>query len=173
MEAKQKNIIWEWIEILGIAIILTLVIRTFLIQPFYIPSGSMEPTLMVGDKILVNKLNNYFKNPERGEVIVFRYPLDTSQDFIKRVIGLPGETVEILDSKVYINGDPLIENYLPSDLVYPDFQKILVPENSYFMMGDNRNNSQDSRVWGFLARDLIKGRAIATFWPLSRIGAVR
>ena len=128
---------------------------------------------MVGDKIFVNKLGNFFKEPERGEVIVFRYPLDTSQDFIKRVIGLPGETIEIRDSVVYIDDVPLKENYLPPNLVYPDFQKVLIPDSCYFMMGDNRSNSQDSRVWGPLSRDLVKGKAVATFWPVSRIGAIR
>lgn len=173
MEEQKKAVIWEWIETIGIAIILALLIRAFLFQPFYIPSGSMEPTLTVGDKIIVNKLGNYFKDPERGQVIVFRYPLDTSQDFIKRVIGLPGETVEIRDQIVYIDGVPLKEDYLPSDLVYPDFQPLLIPDDSYFMLGDNRNKSQDSRAWGPLPRNLVVGKAIAIFWPMSRMGSIR
>lgn len=170
---KKKSVVWEWIETIGIALILALVIRTFLIQPFYIPSGSMEPTLGVGDKIIVNKLGSYFKRPERGQVIVFKYPLDPSQDFVKRVIGMPGETIEIKDSTVYINGSPLEEEYLPEDLVYGDFGPVTVPENAYFMLGDNRDNSQDSRVWGPLPEDLIIGRAIVIFWPLDRISVIR
>ncbi|NLC77370.1 MAG: signal peptidase I [Clostridia bacterium] len=170
---KKKSAIWEWIETIGIALILALVIRTFLIQPFYIPSGSMEPTLGIGDKIIVNKLGSYFKEPERGQVIVFKYPLDPSQDFVKRVIGMPGETIEIKDSTVYINGEPLEEEYLPEDLVYGDFGPVTVPENAYFMLGDNRNNSQDSRVWGPVPEDLIIGQAKIIFWPLDRISVIR
>lgn len=173
VEDKKKTPLWEWVEIIGVAIILVLVIRTFLFEPFYIPSGSMKPTLTIGDKIIVNKLGNYFSDPERGEVIVFRYPLDTSQDFIKRVVGLPGEIVEIRDQIVYINGEPIDEGYLPQDLVYPDFKPLLIPDNNYFMLGDNRDNSQDSRVWGPISRNLVKGRAVVIFWPLSRVGAIR
>lgn len=169
----KKSAIWEWVEAIGIAVILALLIRTFLIQPFYIPSGSMEPTLQVGDKIIVNKLGNRFKDPERGQVIVFRYPLDKSQDFIKRVVGMPGEVIELLDSQVFVNGELLEENYLPADQLYPDFGPITVPEESYFVLGDNRDNSQDSRAWGFLHRDLVVGRAVAIFWPLDRLGSIR
>lgn len=171
--AKQKSVIWEWVETIAIAVILALVIRTFLIQPFYIPSGSMEPTLAIGDKIIVNKLSSFFKDPERGEVIVFKYPVDTSQDFVKRVIALPGETIHIKDSKVYINGELLEEEYLPEGLTYGDFEPVTVPENAYFMLGDNRDNSQDSRVWGPVPRNLIIGEAIVVFWPIERISVIR
>lgn len=170
--ARQKSVIWDWIETIAIAVVLALVIRTFLIQPFYIPSGSMEPTLQVGDKIIVNKLTNRFKEPERGQIVVFKYPYDTSQDFVKRIIGLPGETIEIRDSQVYINGQPLEEDYLPEGLVYPDFAPVTIPEDSYFVLGDNRDNSQDSRMWGPLPRNLMIGNVLAIYWPLDRIGTV-
>lgn len=170
--AKRKSVIWDWIETIAVAVILAFVIRTFLIQPFYIPSGSMEPTLQVGDKIIVNKLTNRFKDPERGQIVVFKYPYDTSQDFVKRIIGLPGETIEIRDSQVYINGQPLEEDYLPEGLVYPDFAPVTVPEDSYFVLGDNRDNSQDSRMWGPLPRNLLIGHVLAIYWPLDRLGTV-
>ncbi|HHW08004.1 MAG TPA: signal peptidase I [Clostridia bacterium] len=170
---KQKSVFWDWIETIAIAVILALVIRTFLFQPFYIPSGSMEPTLQVGDKIIVNKLTSRFKDPERGQIVVFKFPYDPSQDFVKRIIGLPGETVEIRDSRVFINGQALAEDYLPEGLVYPDFPPVTVPANSYFVLGDNRNNSQDSRVWGPLPRDLLIGNVLAIYWPLERIGTVK
>lgn len=171
--AKQKSVIWEWVETIAIAIVLALVIRTFLIQPFYIPSGSMEPTLGIGDKIIVNKLGSFFKDPQRGQVIVFKYPVDPSQDFVKRVVGLPGETIEIKDSRVYIDGEVLEEEYLPEGLSYGDFGPVTVPEDAYFMLGDNRDNSQDSRVWGPLPRNLVTGKAILIFWPADRISVIR
>lgn len=170
---KQKSVFWDWVQIIIIAAILALVIRTFLFQPFYIPSGSMEPTLQVGDKIIVNKLTTRFKEPERGQIVVFKFPYDPSQDFVKRIIGLPGETVEIRDSQVYINGEPLEEEYLPEGLVYPDFPPVTVPEDSYFVLGDNRNNSQDSRTWGPLPREFVIGQVMVIYWPLDRIGIVK
>jgi len=171
---KQKSPILELVESVLVAVVLALIIRFFLFEPFYIPSGSMEPTLQVEDKIIVNKLVYRFKDPERGDIVVFQHPmLDPKLDYIKRVIGLPGETLEIKDSTVYINGEPLKEDYLPEDLRFMDFGPVTIPENSYFMMGDNRNNSQDSRVWGTLPREYIIGKAFLIFWPMGRIGLLK
>lgn len=170
---KKKSTIFELIESVLIAVVLALVIRFFLFEPFYIPSGSMEPTLQVEDKIIVNKIVYRFGEPERGDIIVFKYPLDPSRDYIKRVIGLPGETLEIKESTVYIDGQAITENYLPSDTKFMDFGPVSIPEDSYFMMGDNRNNSQDSRVWGTLPEDHIVGKAFLIFWPANRIGLLK
>ncbi len=172
--AKRKRTpIFELVESVAIAVVLALVIRIFLFEPFYIPSGSMEPTLQIEDKIIVNKVVYRFKEPQRGDILVFKYPLDPSRDYVKRVIGLPGETLEIKDSAVYINGSSLTESYLPSDLKLMDFGPVSIADGSYFMMGDNRNNSQDSRVWGVLPENYIVGKAFFIFWPGSRISVLK
>ena len=179
-EKKKKSIIREYVEAFTTAIILALIIRAFIIQAFKIPSGSMEPTLLVGDHILVTKFiygthipftNDVvlpFRNPKRGDVVVFEYPKDESIDFIKRVIGLPGDKVQIINKQVYINGVKLNEPYayhgdpevLPaSESPRDNFGPIVVPKGEYFMMGDNRDFSNDSRFWGFVKRDLILGQA--------------
>ncbi|PLY02875.1 MAG: signal peptidase I [Desulfuromonas sp.] len=194
----------EWSEALIIAVVLALIIRTLLFQAFKIPSGSMEDTLLIGDHLLVNKFiygtdlpftdNRILKlrDPQRGDVIVFEYPPDTAnpdlnfwqkRDFIKRVIGLPGDTVEINDKHVFVNGDAyeipqavFKDSYLRGAspmCVFPfgentacrDFMpKITVPEGTYFVMGDNRDRSFDSRYWGFVPRDNIKGLAFIKYW---------
>lgn len=182
---KRKSAIREYSEAIIIALVLALFIRTFIVQAFKIPSGSMIKTLLVGDHILVNKFIfgprvdiaswvNFrlfpLKKPERGDVIVFLEPMERKRDFIKRVIGLPGETVQVVNRKVYINGEPLDEDayaYYSNPRFMPgldDFGPYTVPENSYFMMGDNRENSQDSRVWGPVSFDLIKGKAFLIYW---------
>lgn len=169
---KKRSALIETLESLVIAVILALLIRTYVIEPFWIPSGSMEPTLMPDDRILVSKLDYRFGEPSRGDVVVFKYPLDPSKNYIKRLIGLPGETIEIRDQKLYINGRPLEEDYLPEDLQVDDFGPVVIPEGSYFMMGDNRDDSLDSRYWGPLSEELIIGKADYIFWPISRLGAI-
>lgn len=173
VKKNSNSSLIEIVESVAIAVILAFVIRIFLFQPFYIPSGSMEPTLMIGDRILVNKFIYHFQEPKRGDVIVFKYPLEPERDYIKRVIGLPGETLEIRDSQLYINGEPVPEDYLPENLRFMDFGPVTIPENAYFMMGDNRNNSQDSRFWGTLPREYIQGKAVVIYWPLTRIGLIK
>jgi signal peptidase I len=170
---KKKSPVFELVESVVIAVVLALVIRFFLFEPFYIPSGSMEPTLQVNDKIIVNKFVYKLGEPARGDIIVFKYPLDPSRDYIKRVIGLPGETLEIKESTVYVNNQPISENYLPSDIKFMDFGPVSIPDDSYFMMGDNRNNSQDSRVWGTLSENYIVGKAFLIFWPANRMGLLK
>lgn len=174
-ERKKKHGMFfgEILESVAIAVILAVVIRFFLFQPFYIPSGSMEPTLKPGDRIIVNKLIYRYSQPKRGDIIVFKYPRDPQRDFIKRVVGLPGETIEIKDSIVYINNNEIPQPFLPPGLQFGSFGPVEIPEGSYFMMGDNRNNSEDSRVWGTLPSENIVGKAMFIYWPLSRIGTVK
>ncbi len=162
---KEKSTIREYAEAIIIALLLALFVRTFIIQAFKIPSGSMENTLLIGDHILVNKFIYWFRDIQRGDVIVFRFPRDESRDFIKRVVGLPGEKVIVHGKRVYINCntpdqlelcEPLNDSaaiFNPDGQAYgpPDQQRTYsVPPGHYFVLGDNRNNSQDSRFWGFL-----------------------
>ncbi len=166
-----KGLFREYIEAILVALIAALIIRTFVAQAFRIPSGSMIPTLLVGDQLLVDKVTYRFHQPRRGDVIVFKYPGDESRDFIKRIIGLPGDMVEVRAKAVYINGKPLNERYAFHDvldnmhvILRDDFGPVTVPPDKYFVMGDNRENSQDSRFWGFLERDKVIGRAFILYW---------
>ncbi|RII31498.1 MAG: signal peptidase I [Geobacter sp.] len=182
---KKKNIYREYAESIAIAILLALVIRTYLVQAFKIPSGSMEDTLAIGDHLLVNKFiygtklpfsdNRVLKirDPRRGDVIVFEYPEDPSKDFIKRVIGTPGDVVEEKDKMVYVNGKLYVnphevhkeKDIIPKEVNPRDnFGPITVPPSSYFVMGDNRDRSYDSRFWGFVPMDKIKGLAFIKYW---------
>ena len=182
---KQKSTIREYAEAILIALLLALFIRTFVVQAFKIPSGSMLDTLLVGDHILVNKFiygvkNPFsgstwvpFKSPERGDVIVFKYPVNPKQDYIKRVVGVPGDTVEIRDKTLYVNGEPQDEEYaifLDNRIIPGSVQKrdnmgpITVPEESLFVMGDNRDNSYDSRFWNFVDFKSVKGKAFILYW---------
>lgn len=184
-QPKKKHILREYAESIIVAVILALIIRTLVVQAFKIPSGSMEDTLAIGDHILVNKfiygmkvplLDSKFlkiRDPKRGDVIVFEYPEDPSKDFIKRVIGTPGDTIEVKDKKVYVNGKPYDnphEVHKEKDL-FPKEQNprdnmgpVKVPADSYFMMGDNRDRSYDSRFWGFVTSDKVKGLAFIKYW---------
>ena len=205
---KGKSVWREYIEAIVIAIALALFIRTFVVQAFKIPSGSMIQTLQIGDHILVNKMVYGIKipydcewdanstragvrhiplfwscysyktliplaDPERGDIVVFMFPEDETKDFIKRVVGLPGDTVEVRNKTVYINGAALSEPYtqhvdptvLPHQIQPRDnLGPLTVPENSYFVMGDNRDQSLDSRFWGYVRRDKIKGKAFLIYW---------
>ena len=191
--ALKKSQARELGEALLIAFILAMLIRTFVVQAFKIPSGSMEDTLLIGDHLLVSKFSYgihipneipffgtqlfpdyiFFQEvPERGDIIVFKYPLDPQKDFIKRVIGLPGDTLEVIRQRVYINGQQIQEPYahhtvLPGlDPVSPrdSMGPVRIPEDHLFMMGDNRENSSDSRVWGFLNVNMIRGKAQMIYW---------
>jgi len=197
-EAPKKSIAREYTEAILIALLLALLIRTFIIQAFKIPSGSMENTLLIGDHILVSKFSYgthipneipfldiklfddivlFSKVPQRGDIIVFKFPKDEKRDFIKRVIGLPGDFLEVRRQKVYIN-DKLYEDTharhtdpASNDSLVPrdDFGPVLVPEGYVFVMGDNRENSQDSRYWGFLNIKKIRGKALMIYWSWNRI----
>lgn len=174
-QKKSKSILREYVEAFVIAVGLALLIRTFVVQAFKIPSGSMLQTLQIGDHILVNKFIYRFDKPERGDILVFKYPEDPSRDFIKRAIGLPGDTLEISEKIVYINGKQLIETYAyfereldERQYIAPrdSFEKLYIPPRKYFMMGDNRDSSMDSRYWGLLKEDMIKGKAFIIYWSI-------
>ncbi|HUU49666.1 MAG TPA: signal peptidase I [Nitrospinota bacterium] len=164
---KKKTWVRELIESIIIALILALIIRTFVIQAFKIPSGSMLPTLQIGDHILVSKFIYRFKDPQRGDIIVFKFPGDEKRDFIKRLIGLPNEEVEVKNNQVFINNKPLHEPYAiyEEDLLSKkNYGPYHLPDGHLFVMGDNRDNSLDSRAWGFLDKNKIKGKAWRIYW---------
>ncbi len=164
----------EWVVILVGALIVAIVVKTFLLQAFYIPSASMEPTLKVGDRVLVNKLSYDFHDVRRGDIVVFGSPPgeDNPQikDLIKRVIGLPNDSVEGRDGRVYINGNPLREPYLPAGTSTSTFGPEKVPPGHLWVMGDNRSNSKDSRFFHTISENLVVGRAFIRVWPISSIG---
>ena len=169
----------EWINSILVALVLTFIIRTFVVQAFKIPSGSMRPTLIEGDKLFVNKYIYRFEAPKRGDIIVFKYPVDPKKDFIKRLVGLSGDTVEIRDGKIYIEDRELDDRssfgkfyYYNHDPYGGPGEKVHVPENAYYVLGDNSANSQDSRFWGFVPKKNILGKAIFRWWPPKRIGPV-
>lgn len=167
--SETGYLIREVAESVIVAVVLAFVIRFFLFQPFFIPSGSMEPTLKKGDRIVVNKITYRFSEPKRGDIIVFKYPVNPKRDFIKRLIGLPGETLEVKNNQVYIDGKVLEQSFLPKNLTYrSNFGPVKIPEKQYFMMGDNRNNSEDSRFWGNLPEKNIVGKAMFIYWPFDR-----
>ncbi len=162
----------------GIALILAFLIRVFIAEPRYIPSASMVPTLLTGDRLIVEKVSYNFHPPTRGEIVVFQPPAklqilgyDKNQAFIKRAIATEGETVAVQNGIVYINDRPLSEDYIAQPPAY-NLQAVTVPEGNIFVMGDNRNNSNDSHVWGFLPVKNIIGRAVFRFFPLDRIGII-
>lgn len=165
---KEKSSLREMVEVVVIAFALAFLIKTFVVGNFWIPSESMLPTIEVNDKVVVTNFSYWFDGPQRGDVVVFKYPLDTKKDYIKRCIGVPGETVEFRDSKLYVNGELVEEPYLPEGLTFDDYGPVVVPEGQYFMCGDNRNKSSDSRVWGFLDEKLIIGKAQCIYWPFAR-----
>jgi signal peptidase I len=171
MGKKAGAFIKETISIIVIAFILAMILRTFVIEGRIIPTGSMLPTIQLQDRVMVNKFIYYFKDPERGDIVVFDPPdvLNSNFDYIKRVIGLPGETVEIKDGKVYINERSLVEPYLAETINY-EYGPVVVPEDAYFVLGDYRNNSFDSHRWNaWLTRDHIKGKAFLVYWPIKEI----
>ena len=162
----------EWVVIIVGALLVAFVVKTFLIQAFYIPSGSMLPTLKEEDRVLVNKLSYDLHGVERGDIVVFKGP-DHAQgevkDLIKRVIGLPGETVEAHDGQVFVNGNAISEPYLGDGITTGPMEKITVPPHHYWVMGDNRGNSKDSRFFGAIDESLIIGKAFVRVWPLSSL----
>jgi signal peptidase I len=183
--SKKASVLWEYTKSILIAVVLALIIRAFVVQAFVIPSGSMEDTLAIGDRILVNRFVYGTKipfterrvltvrQPARGDVVVFEFPEDRSKDFIKRVIGLPGDQIQIVNKKVYVNGDIYgnpHEIHKDNDLVPRAFGPrdntgvITVPADSYFVMGDNRDRSYDSRFWGFVKKADLKGLAFIKYW---------
>ncbi len=203
----RKSIVREYVEAIIVAMVLAFAIRVFVVQAFKIPSGSMIPTLLIGDHILVSKLSYGlqwptdcrlqvalppvscysstvlvpFGGPQRGDVIVFRYPEDEEKDFIKRIVGTPGDTIQIRNKTVMVNGTPL-DDHAFTQRVDPgiidghinprdNFGPITVPEDSYFVMGDNRDQSLDSRFWGFVRAEKIRGKAFRIYWSWNGTGS--
>ena len=171
---RRRRALIEWVIVLVVALGVAVLMRTFVVQTFYIPSGSMEPTLNIGDRILVDKLSYHLHAVHRGDIIVFAKPPDEQlepgiNDLVKRVIGLPGETISGENGRVYINGKPLAEPWLPKGVVTSNFGPVKIPKNYYFVMGDNRGFSEDSRVFGPISGSLIVGRVVLRIWPLSHI----
>jgi len=194
----KKSVVREYFESLVIAVSLALFVRTFVFQAFKIPTGSMEPNLLVGDHLIVNKMvfaptaTGFerailpHRDIHRGDVIVFKFPKDPTRDFIKRVIGLPGDQLELKRKKLYINGQELSEPYVHflaplspesdkrSDDLREEYGPVTVPANQYFMMGDNRDNSEDSRYWGFMPASYVKGQALFIYFSVGEsIGDVQ
>lgn len=202
----RKSVVREYAEAIVVAMVLAFAIRVFVVQAFKIPSGSMIPTLLIGDHILVSKLSYGFQwptdcklqwavppvncyasttvvafgSPQRGDIIVFRFPEDEEKDFIKRIVGLPGDTVQVRDKVVLVNGQPLddkpftqrIDPGIIDGTVNPrdNFGPVTVPEGSYFVMGDNRDQSLDSRFWGYVREEKIRGKAFRVYWSWSGQG---
>ncbi|MHB8907391.1 MAG: signal peptidase I [Syntrophales bacterium] len=183
--SEPKSKLREYIEAILLAILIAFFIRTFVIQAYKIPSGSMKPTLLIGDHILVSKFSYGIKlpfirstvipigQPKRGDIVVFIYPEDRSKDFIKRLIGLPGDTVEVRNKKVFLNGLPMDDPHgvhsdsviIPASVQPRDnFGPVTVPEGSLFVMGDNRDESYDSRFWGFVSMKDVLGKALVIYW---------
>lgn len=171
--------IWEYVRLILIVLAVVLVVQNFLIINAKIPSASMVPTVNVGDQIFGNRLAYKFSDPKRYDIVIFRYPDDESRLFIKRIIGLPGDVIDIRDGDVYVNGseEPLTDSFCAEEdstdsgnLTFP----ITVPEDCYFMLGDNREYSKDSRYWEntFVKREKILGKAVFRYWPLNKIGVI-
>ena len=169
---STKRFLFDLLEIIVIAFALSWVLRTYVVEARKIPTGSMLPTIQLNDRVIVDKFYfKYFDHIRRDDIIVFRPPpkAHATDDFIKRVIGLPGDTVEIRNHKTYINGKALYEPFILAPPIN-NYGPVVVPKDSVFVMGDNRNNSDDSRVWGFLPMQNITARALFRYWPLERFG---
>lgn len=202
MKKTKKELLWEYAKAVGTALLLALFIRAYFVQAFKIPSGSMIPTLLIGDHILVNKFIYgtkipfsdqrilVLRKPQKGDIIVFKYPEDPSRDFIKRLVAAEGDVIESKNKVIYVNGQPVYEPYTQhtDDSLKPrgieprdNFGPYIVPKGKYFMMGDNRDQSYDSRYWGYVDMKYIKGKALIKYWSwdssknlprLGRIGGI-
>lgn len=195
-ETSLKAEILSWVEVIVVAVVLALFIDNFIIINATVPSGSMEKTIMTGSRVLGLRFSYWFKDPQRGDIVVFKYPVDDARGkntkFIKRIIGLPGETVEISKGAVYIDGEKLEEDYINGTWkVENDGYVFQVPEDHYLMLGDNRNNSSDARYWpdialregvtsdpeealtfSYVAKKKILGKAYVCYWPFSNFGSL-
>jgi signal peptidase I len=172
VKPRRRTVRWviELVVILAAAFVLALLVQQFVVKPFAIPSPSMEPTLVEGDRVLVNRLVYHFRSPQRGDVIVFHPPGRPGSDpFIKRVVAVGGDTVAVHDGLLYVNGVPQDEPFIKEHPIVGDFPETTIPQGFVWAMGDNRNNSGDSRVFGPVSVKAIMGEAFAVYWPLNRI----
>jgi len=177
---KKQPVFWvELLQTMSLSVVLAFGMRQFVAEARVVPTGSMEPTVQINDRLVIEKISYLFQSPERGDIIVFQAPekalviagATTNDAYLKRVIGLPGETVEIKDGKVFINDAPIQERYIKAPPNYT-WARATVPAGQYLVLGDNRNGSLDGHVWGFLPEDTIIGKAAVRFWPLNRIGGL-
>lgn len=173
---KKENALWELIKVVLISLAVVLPIRTWLAQPFIVSGVSMEPNFHNGEYLIIDELTYQFREPQRGDVIVFRFPINPREFFIKRIVGLPRETIAIKDGLVKIKNSggefTLYENYIPLGMVTGPDLAITLDKNEYFVMGDNRIHSSDSRTWGQLPANKIVGRALLRLWPLTKAGTL-
>ncbi len=178
-QVKKGSPFWSalsWVRDLGLSVIIAVVLIVFIYQPVKVEGTSMMPTLTDQERIFINKFNYRFgiSSIDRGDMVVFWFPLDRSKSYIKRVIGVPGDVVEIDNGTVMVNGTPLREDYVPEE--YRDhvsYERTKVPPDEYFVLGDHRSSSNDSRAWGFVDRKLIYGKAVFVYWPMDKMGRVR
>ena len=180
---KSNNMSWQdqasdWLVSIIVAVALAFCIRTFLFEPYMVEGSSMYPSLVNHERLIVDKLNHWISTPQKGEVVVFRYPKDQSRDFIKRVIATEGDSIEMKSGKVFVNGKQLNETYIwhkdPKGENISNYRKRVVPKGTIFVLGDNRNNSEDSRFADvdMVPLDLVKGRAVAAFWPIDKMRVI-
>lgn len=174
MQKDIKTEIVEWIKAILFALIIALVIRGFIFEPMIVPTGSMIHTIEINDRILVNKFIYRFQDPDYNDIVVFKFPDDPRQTFVKRLIGKEGDIIEIKDGNLLRNNELVEESYL-KEVMQGEFGPYRVPEGHYFMMGDNRNNSKDSRFWEnkYVPRNRVVGKATYRIWPISRIGQLK
>lgn len=173
-EGKKKSKLREWIETIVGSVILAAFLIIFVAQSFVVQGSSMNPTLQNGERLVVEKVSYRFSEPDYGDIVVFKFPYNPQEEFIKRVIALPGDTVMISQGQVFVNGDRISEQYI-SEPPLMGFAPQVVPEEHYFVLGDNRNNSLDSRDGrvGFVPKDLIVGRAVWRYWPVTQLEIIR
>ncbi|MDD4321071.1 MAG: signal peptidase I [Acidaminococcaceae bacterium] len=166
--SSWQDTVSDWMISIIVAVVLAFCIRTFIVEPYLVSGTSMVPTLQNRERLLVNKFIYFVGEPKKGEIVVFKYPSDTTRDFIKRVIATGGDTIEMVDGKVFVNGTQLKEPYIKEPF-HSNYRKVVVPKGHIFVMGDNRNNSEDSRFndVGFVPDNLIKGKASVIFWPFA------
>jgi signal peptidase I len=178
-ESSVRTSLWSalsWVRDLAFSVLIAVILIVFIYQPVKVEGTSMMPTLTDQERIFINKFTYHLGlgSIDRGDMVVFWFPLDPSKSYIKRVIGIPGDTVYIDAGQVYVNGRPLAESYVPED--YRDrvsWEEHRIPPDDYFVLGDHRSSSSDSRTWGFVRRDAIYGKAVFVYWPLKNIGRLR
>ena len=179
-QTRRQQSLWvETLQTLGLSVLMAFGIRQFVAEARIVPTGSMQPTVEINDRLVVEKISYLFQDPQRGDIIVFQAPQkaleaanSTTKDaYLKRIVGMPGETVEVRDGKVFVDGKALRENYIKAPPLYT-WGPNVVPAGQYLVLGDNRNGSSDGHVWGFLPEETIIGKASARFWPPSRIGGL-
>ncbi|MDD2574368.1 MAG: signal peptidase I [Firmicutes bacterium] len=174
MDQKTVREILDWLKFIAIAVVLAFLIRNYVVLSIKVPTPSMLPTIQLGDQLLVNRFLYRFKPPKRGDIVVFKYPDNPEELYVKRLIGVGGDEVEVKEGKLHVNGQKIEEDYLYEEM-RGSFGPYKVPEGRYFMMGDNRNNSKDSRVWQnqYVTDDLIIGKAFFRLFPLSSAGVMK